>query len=186
MKSRPADGAEIVVRTWPRGSKKLFAVRDFDIACGGETVVSGRSGWLVVDLGTKKILRPESFMKSLPLNEGLDALDGIESLSHKEGAAVDRCIEREALYSDIDSNGHVNNARYVEWICDAVNEGGIVENAASYRLDLNFLHEIKLGEKITLSISNLQDTSCKNCFSITGKNTTANAAAFMAEFRVFA
>jgi acyl-ACP thioesterase len=149
MRRRPRQTEQLTVRTWPRGWRKLFAIRDFDIGDGAETpIVIARSCWLIVDLEKRRPLRPQTAMEKLPLNEGLDALaDGGQGLDAPQGA--EKAAERTAAYSDIDFNGHMNNARYVQWIQDML-EPGTLTRAKTMRLDINYLNEVKLGETLEL------------------------------------
>jgi hypothetical protein len=87
-------------------------------------------------------------MEKLPLNEGLDALaDGGKGLDTPQG--MERAAERTAAYSDIDFNGHMNNARYVQWIQDILEPGALAQ-AQTMRLDINYLNEVKAGETLEL------------------------------------
>jgi acyl-ACP thioesterase len=149
LRRRPRQTERITVSTWPRGWEKLFAIRDFSIQDGaGNPTVIARSCWLIVDLEKRRPLRPQAVMGKLPLNEGLDALaDGGKGLDVPSGA--EKAAERTAAYSDIDFNGHMNNARYVQWIQDIL-EPGALERAQTMRLDINYLSEVKLGETLEL------------------------------------
>jgi acyl-ACP thioesterase len=149
VRRRPRQTDQITVRTWPRGWEKLFAIRDFDMQDDAESsVVVARSYWLIVDLEKRRPLRPQAIMDNLPRNEGRDALAeggrALEALSGGEKAA-----ERTAAYSDIDFNGHMNNARYVQWIQDIL-EPEALEQAKTMRLDINYLSEVKVGETLEL------------------------------------
>ncbi|MDR1250053.1 MAG: acyl-ACP thioesterase [Treponema sp.] len=149
IRRRPRQAEQITVRTWPRGWEKLFALRDFDIQDeAGTPVASARSCWLIVDIKKRRPLRPQAAMEKLPLNEGLDALaDGGKGLDAPAGA--EKVAERTAAYSDIDFTGHMNNARYVQWIQDML-ESGALARAETMRLDINYLSEVKLGETLEL------------------------------------
>jgi acyl-ACP thioesterase len=149
VRRRPRQTEQIKVRTWPRGWEKLFALRDFDIQDeAGMPLASARSCWLIVDLEKRRPLRPQAAMEKLPLNAGLDALaDGGRGLEPALGA--EKVAERTAAYSDIDFNGHMNNARYVQWVQDMV-EGAALAQAKTMRLDINYLSEVKLGETLEL------------------------------------
>jgi acyl-ACP thioesterase len=156
---RPKWRDSLTVRSWPRGSDKLFALRDYDIRDGEDRpLVRGRSGWIILDLEKRRPLRPQAIMENLPRNEGLDALtDGPVSLSFPEGGENGSPVkagERRAVYSDIDYNGHVNNTRYIEWIQDVV-DPGVLERAARMRLDVNYLSEVKLGGTVELWTASL-------------------------------
>ncbi|MDR3161578.1 MAG: acyl-ACP thioesterase [Spirochaetaceae bacterium] len=156
LERRPCWGETITVRSWPRGWDRLFAVRDYDIRdAADKVVVRGRSNWLILDVEKRRPLRPQAVMSSLPLNEGRDALPGgAGALKSREGLV--KAAERRALYSDIDSNGHVNNARYIQWIQDLTGPE-ILEPADRMRLDINYLSEIKLGELTELWTGPLED-----------------------------
>jgi acyl-ACP thioesterase len=149
LERRPQWGETITVRSWPRGGDRLFAVRDYDIRdASGATVVRGRSNWLILDINKRRPLRPQTVMESLPCNEGLDALPGgAGALDPRENPV--KAGERRARYSDIDYNGHVNNARYIQWIQD-LTDPELLETAGIMRLDINYLKEIKTGETIEL------------------------------------
>ena len=168
MTSRPKFGEAISVRTWPRGSNKLFAIRDYDIhytrdisdhkngpSCG-EALVRGRSAWLVVDIEKRRPLRPQTAVEKLPLNENINALPGENinsndpppSLPARDFSGTVPQLRR-SCYSDIDYNGHVNNSRYIQWIQDLL-EPEILEKAGQIRLDINYLAEVLYGETIEL------------------------------------
>ena len=169
MDRRPRFGEKITVRSWPRGSNKLFAIRDYDIRdCSDQALIRGRSAWLIVDLEKRRPLRPQTVVETLPLNEGINALPGINpesndpppSLTEREFIQEDSVLRR-ACYSDIDYNGHVNNTRYIQWIQDLL-EPEILEKAKQIRLDINYLAEVRYGETITLYCSPV-DVPSEDC-----------------------
>jgi acyl-ACP thioesterase len=145
MERRPLYGETVIVRSWPLGADRLFAVRDYDIRDSGDNpVVRARSGWLVLDLEKRRPLRVQQVVASLPPNTGVHALPGgAGSLDSPQDML--KAGERRAVFSDIDYNGHVNNTRYIQWIQDLV-EPDILENADTLRLDINYLGEVKYGE----------------------------------------
>lgn len=146
---RPGRGSGYLVRTWPRGTDKIFAVRDYElVAPDGRTAARGRSAWLIVDVAAQRPRRPEAFAAGLPLNEGRDALaGGAAALKAREGLLP--AGRRSASYSDIDYNGHVNNARYVQWAQDVLPVAD-QEAARSFRVDVNYLAEVRPGQALDL------------------------------------
>jgi acyl-ACP thioesterase len=145
MERRPNYGETVTVRSWPLGADRLFAVRDYDVRDSGDhPVIRGRSGWLVLDLEKRRPLRVQQIVASLPPNEGLNALPGGAGGLDSPPEMV-KAGERRAVFSDIDYNGHVNNARYIQWIQDLV-EPETLEKADTLRLDINYLGEVKYGE----------------------------------------
>ncbi|MFP3043440.1 thioesterase [Treponema primitia] len=188
MERRPRQEEQITVRTWPRGWEKLFAIRDFDILDGaGIPIVRARSCWLIVDIDKRRPLRPQATMEKLPLNDGLNSLaDGGTGLEAREaeGYHPEKLGERRAAYSDIDFNGHMNNARYVQWIQDITAPDTLIR-AKTMRLDINYLNEIKLGETLEIRTTPLPaDSACGSAISIEGRRTGGGQAAFRAELRL--
>jgi acyl-ACP thioesterase len=188
---RPEYCETITVRSWPRGSEKLFAMRNYDIRDNSDIpVVKARSGWIVVDLEKRRPLRPLSVMNNLPLNEGLESIPpedcGVSGLA--ERSILQKKTERKALYTDIDYFGHVNNVRYVQWIEDAL-DPQILEKADKMRLDINYLNEILPGEIIEIYSGQIdeENTSSKNAyfFALEGCKKETGQAAFRAELRLF-
>ena len=53
----------IIVKTWPNGTDKLFALRNFDVSYpDGSHIASATSSWLILDRTTKKVQRPDSIL----------------------------------------------------------------------------------------------------------------------------
>lgn len=179
---RPEWGERIVAKTWPRGTDRLFAIRDYELIDSSNTVIGkGRSAWIVIDTVKLRPLRPQFLMDKMPLNEGMDALkDGAASLKAQEG--LEFRSSRTAAYSDIDYNGHVNNARYVQWIQDAL-PPNILEEADSIRLDINYLSEVKPAASVDFYYA--QCNSEQGPFhAIEGRHSKDSQTAFRAELRM--
>jgi acyl-ACP thioesterase len=187
---RPVYGETLTVRTWPRGGEKLFALRDYDIrdACGNPAV-QARSGWIIIDMEKRRPLRPQPIMDALPQNEGIDALpSGAVGLAERLDLRI--TAERQALYSDVDYNGHVNNVSYIRWIEDAL-DPSLLENAVRMRLDINYLNEVLPGETVEIrtgpiAIGNFADgkiSAGNTAFAVEGRKA-GGPAAFRAELRL--
>jgi acyl-ACP thioesterase len=184
MRRRPRQTEQVTVRTWPRGWERLFAIRDFDVQDEtGTPILTARSCWLIVDLEKRRPLRPRTAMEKLPLNEGLDALaDGGKGLD--AALALEKAAERTAAYSDIDFNGHMNNARYVQWIQDML-EPGMLAQARTMRLDINYLSEVKAGETLELWKAPLPPPgAASGGASLAVEGRRGGQAAFRAELRL--
>ena len=53
----------ITVRTWPNGTDRLFALRNYEVTYqDGRHIASGTSSWLILDQSTKKVQRPDSVL----------------------------------------------------------------------------------------------------------------------------
>ena len=157
IEKRPAYEELIEVSTWPRGWEKLFAFRDYTIRdANGFASVRGRGSWLVLDIEKRRPLRVQSMMEALPINDGHDAMSknppGLEIRDNLQKVA-----ERSASYSDVDYYGHMNNARYVQWIQDAA-DIDILTSADQIRLDINYLNEVKPKDNVELWAAPIKST----------------------------
>ena len=65
----------------------------------------------------------------------------------QEMAAADH---RAMHYSDTDINGHVNNVRYADFICDAIRMDQLGQDFYVSALQVDYLAECMAGETITL------------------------------------
>ena len=191
---RPSYRETVLVRSWPQGWEKLFAIRNYEIRDKDDiAVVSSRSAWLIVDMEKRRPLRPQSVMDFLPQNEGVYALSpeagGAAGL--EERAGLQKIAEKKALYNDLDYNGHVNNVSYIKWIEDSL-EAGLLEKAQKMRLDINYLSETHEGEIIDIMSSAAADDDC-SAFAFEGRkreNIKQGSAlqqgfAFRAELRLW-
>ena len=190
---RPQYGETVTIRTWPRGGEKLFALRDFDMRDAADNpVIQARSCWLIIDMEKRRPLRPQSIMDNLPQNEGQDALSAAVNLEARPSSSLQKTAERQALYTDVDYNGHVNNVSYIRWIEDTI-DPSLLEQAARMRLDINYLNEI-LPDEITeiwsariegAGRAGAEAPEANECFAFEGRKERDGQVAFRAELRLW-
>jgi medium-chain acyl-[acyl-carrier-protein] hydrolase len=151
----------IVVRTWPRGTDKLFALRDYEIFYqDGRHIASGTSSWLIVDITSKRIQRPDEMLtrfnpgSSLKPSMGINA--GKVELPSETGSTGDHF---KIKVSDLDVNLHTNNVRYIKWVTDTY-DLNYIQNHETVSLEVNYLAESVFGEDVFIrSYRNNQDCS---------------------------
>ena len=198
INERPLYNDYILLRTWPRGVEKLFAIRDYEIRSLGadinnpashdKPVILARSCWLIIDTEKRRPLRPQAIAEALPHNEGQDALPS-GGIGLSEQPNLNKVTELKASYSDLDFYGHVNNVSYIRWIQDAL-EPGLLEKASRMRMDINYLNEILPGEMVEIWSSqmrqeNTDDNSSKiGIYAFEGRKT-GSSTAFRAELRLW-
>ena len=122
--------------------------RDFSLEAGGELVGEAVSLWVVADFATHSLLRIGAL---LPGTEKSAVIDGKgTSLPRlKLPADMEEAGIRTMRYSDADVNGHVNNARYADILCDTISldkQEGMYPN----RMQIGYLAECRPGEEIGL------------------------------------
>lgn len=145
----PAWGQEVVVRTWPCGIQRLFALRHFRLQdVDGQEFGAGISAWLILDLQKHRPLRPGPFLHEIVMpDEPPVAGDVLEKQPTVQDMREMRRIS--VPFSDLDVNRHVNNAAYVRWILDSFDQNQHEqEQIRSIRID--YLAETQLGETISI------------------------------------
>lgn len=141
---------DITLTTWHKGLNRLFFLRDFILADGqGRERVKATTSWLVLNLETRRLVRDPGLME-----EGTVCTDNvIETPADKvimpKGVEPELVMEHRVAYSDIDTNGHTNNAMYMQWAMDAV-DYELASNRPVKEFTINFNHETKAGESVSI------------------------------------
>ena len=146
----PQWGEIIRIHTWPRPIDGAFAMRDFQMLNSqGEVLVSGSSAWLILDALSRKPQRPGKLLSAFSTDPNHRATDR-DPEKIAEAETLEPGIEFLVRYSDIDVNGHVNNARYVSWLLDSYPIEFHRQHSVS-QLEINFLGETRTGDTLTFS-----------------------------------
>lgn len=116
----PRLGDVVEVETWPAGIERLFAVREFVVRRAGEEVARATTHWLVIDVATRRPVRPSSVLDPrFPREVRATAVSLAAGRLPEPGpGAHERRFE--VRHSDIDTNLHVTSSRYLGWAVDAV------------------------------------------------------------------
>jgi acyl-ACP thioesterase len=169
----------VTIRTWPKTiQQKLFYVRDFEVLDTNEQrLAASTSSWLIINTRTRRLVPPRSLSFTLPILEDRHGLDETLEKLDLEQVGEER-LREQASYSTIDIVGHVNNSRYVEWICDAFP----MEMYAQHQLDwiqVNYDHEILPGEEVSVLVNSLAPND--GLWSVQGHNRSNDTRAFEAK-----
>lgn len=147
---RPVRVHEVIhVRTWCAGIKGATWLRAFALSVDGEELGQALSAWVVLDHDSHRILRPTQ----------IPAARDYLALAPSTCPAVPGKLLCAALtphhvhtvrYSDLDVNGHMNNVKIVDVVCDGLEldrqDGRFVSE-----IQVNYTAECMPGEQITLA-----------------------------------
>ncbi|MFC2186897.1 acyl-[acyl-carrier-protein] thioesterase [Fulvivirgaceae bacterium LMO-SS25] len=150
----PIWGEEVVLRTWPKGIDKFFALRDFEMKTReGEELVSATSAWLIMNETSRRPIRPDEIIGRLNQVANLEAIAGTAPKIESTNPSSLRIYTRTARVSDLDMNGHVNNVTYLRWALDSLYGSDFSEAQPFMEISINYLSETFLHEVIDLSIT---------------------------------
>lgn len=147
----PLWGKNIIVKTWPNGTEKLFAMRNYEVKYSdGRHIASGTSSWLILDRTTKKIQRPDSILAEYNPNLTADK-SPIRNAQKLEQTVLDgsNSLLFRIKVSDLDVNLHTNNVRYLKWASDVYNLEFVMRNAPQ-SAEINYLAESVYDEEIMI------------------------------------
>ena len=118
---KPKVYESVTVITWPKEPKRLDFQRNYKIVDEEDNVIiKGTSQWAVIDKDTRKLTRATDVYKNI---EGFCKDDVFDEKLIK----VSDFNENEAVYTvqsnfcDFDTNSHVNNIRYADYVLNAIN-----------------------------------------------------------------
>lgn len=143
----PKENQKITFDSWEEKPDALQFYRQYEIRDTetGESLITGYSSWLLVDPVARRILPTKKFTL-LPQDltkKGHDCMEpGKIVLPENMELLEKRCVR----YSDLDSNGHTTNSRYMAFIMDALPAEWRKKNFTDLRV--NYSKEALLGDEL--------------------------------------
>ena len=137
----------LTMRSWLSGQQKLLALRDFQIVDSDDNIIiSASSGWLVIDIETKKPKRPDRSLGEVPYPEQRALETTFEGLPDIERADIEKTFD--PLFSQIDQNNHVNSTAYLMWALETVPDE-IMKRHRPVEIEIAFKNETLYGHRVT-------------------------------------
>lgn len=149
MKEYPKYRDVIRIETTPAGFNKFYAFRNYKITnSNGELIGEALALFFLIDIAKR---RPKRISKDqLKVYDSEDIANiNIEMDKIKALETVDTSKEFNIRYSDIDSNGHVNNVKYIEWAIESA-PLDVVREYKLNRVKVVFEKETLYGHKVTV------------------------------------
>lgn len=149
MTRYPRHGETILVKTWAANPIKFLYPRYtvFEDEQGlevGKAVVI----WSVIDLGTHRLVTvPNALVKFFEYERNVPIALTMPTKLSFEG--LTSTYVHRVNYCDIDFNRHANNARYLDWIYNAVDYRYFADRVAK-SVQINYQKEVAIGDDIHL------------------------------------
>ena len=140
-------GDNIEVETWTCGEKGFRHGRCFRVLREGKTVAAATSQWALIKLENGSLVKVEDMPYRIEPEESITLPDLPARLRMPPVAEMNFAGERRIVYSDIDYNGHMNNTRYPDMLCDFIpemREGRMIGMVLSYRKEAVFAHTLRV------------------------------------------
>ncbi len=112
----PMEGETITLETWPMPTTRVAyprATAAYDAA--GNLLFRSTSLWVLMDIKNRSMILPGKSGVDVPGILRGNELEAPKSLVPK---ALSQSSCRRVCFTDLDCNGHMNNARYLDWMAD--------------------------------------------------------------------
>lgn len=159
----PVFGETIAITTQPVGFKKFYGLRKYFIKDeAGNLIGEALALFFLINIEKRRPMRIQKEQYDFYGVNGdvnydisMDKINRVDEEQYQKQFQI--------RYSDIDSNKHVNNVKYVEWAMEAV-PIEIVNNYELRRIKVTFEKETTYGENICASatISKVDDNNLKS------------------------
>lgn len=136
----PMWGDDLKLVTWSRGKTGPLWHRNFQVFRGSDLLVQATTAWTVLDLANRTIFRGmPPFREDSHCEE--DTLPFCTRIFVPDGLEMSSVGVHKPLFSEIDSNGHVNNCCYTEWAVDSL-PFDYLKSHYLKDLEINYLAEV--------------------------------------------
>jgi acyl-ACP thioesterase len=171
MKKYPTIAQDIRVKTWHGPVPRLVFPRHFSFAYpNGEYLGCATSDWVLFNINGRRLMRPSALRVPYEADESL-APPARLPLRIRLPENMRTVEIRRVRYSDTDMNIHMNNASYVDWICDLFSTEWLAKHMLS-ELDITYSAEASMDQDIELKMAEEDgrfyisgETKGKNVFS---------------------
>jgi medium-chain acyl-[acyl-carrier-protein] hydrolase len=145
---RPAPGQTVVVHTWPKGTDRHFALRDFLVFLDDELIARATSTWALLQLPQRRPIALDVMDERLFERKNDHAITAIpDKIESPEITGQPRL--HTVVFSELDQNGHVNNTRYLNWMLDTFPTEFHRKNEVA-ELQANYLAEVFPDQEIAI------------------------------------
>lgn len=155
FKRMPRIDDVLEIRTWNGKIQGVSFNRDFVMYIDGEVAARATTRWVLVSYSQRRILRPDALKPSVLTNTEEDiGISPERRILLPENADLIKNIYRATL-TDMDTNGHVNNSRYADYLVDYCNVNLLDKEIRSF--EIHFVSEIKYLEEVEFVSAVLND-----------------------------
>ena len=170
----PRLGEKITFDTWPGQCQRAIYPRLFSMTDESGCRIGGvHSIWTLLDVKKQRLAVNPKINAMFPDTEDLGVPVQMPR-KLKQPQPTRPPVYYTPAYSDLDRNRHVNNARYISWVCDCFAPERY-ENQTILDLEINYFQQAFAGEKIRMEIDE-QGAS----FLIQGNNDETDVPLFRA------
>jgi medium-chain acyl-[acyl-carrier-protein] hydrolase len=159
----PTYGEKIIIRTCPYSMRKFYAYRTFEILSeNGETIGKADSVWFLINMERRRPVRiGENIYKAYGVDFHDESMLEIEDI--EKPVNIDNEKAFNVRYSDIDTNQHVNNAKYIAWAIETIPMEMILKYTLK-NIKVTYEKETTYGDEVRVCTELKNDNNQVICF----------------------
>ena len=152
MTRYPHLGETITMQTFHKPVRLRFFPRYYIFKdAAGEVIGKAGTLWLLMDLATRQTIPAGDIAALLPDNSELAAPMALPAtVGQLQGEET--VMMYDPVYTDLDVNGHVNNTKYADWLCNMLGTDTLQQYAPE-SLILNYNVEVRPGQHVALHLT---------------------------------
>lgn len=145
----PSYGEKIIIKTKACSFRKFYAYRTFEVLDQKNNIIAGADSiWILIDINRRRILRiTEDMYEMYGVSRKDKGSFSVERIKLPQRFTIEKSFE--VRYSDIDTNRHVNNVKYVDWVIETI-PLDIIVNYYVKNLNITYEKEAVYGENVTI------------------------------------
>jgi len=160
---------KITTITWSKGRKGITSERDYQVFSGNKKIILASTTWVLFNLEKRKATNIPEEIVSVYKPEKFNVFPRADKiLPYDKNMSYEYSYKFQTRFLDLDSNNHVNNITYIDYICTA-----IYRVLQEHVFISNF--NITYKKEITIDVENVEIQLNKSLnefyFRITSENT---------------
>ena len=156
MERYPSVGEHVTVETFHMPDRHRLFPRYFIITDEeGKRIGTAATVWMLMNLENRSAVSAESVGMQLPDNRDMKPPVSFPATIQPAEGEPQICTYR-AVYSDLDVNGHVNNTKYADWICNLLGKDLLMKKEIS-RMILDYNAEVLPDQEVTFRLTRQGD-----------------------------
>ena len=149
------DGDTAEAQTWATDSRGLSFNRCYRMMQNGEVAAEVYTVWALLNFEEHRLLRVSELENVGGEPDPPFALDLPLRVRMPSAEEYTKVAKRRIYYSDTDINGHMNNTKYLNMLCDFVPE---IEKKTLRGINISYVAEAPLGDELTVLCKEDGDT----------------------------
>jgi medium-chain acyl-[acyl-carrier-protein] hydrolase len=144
----PVYGDELEIETWTGFPDRLVFPRYFNFKIAGKSIGNATSQYVLLDHINNKMIPPKSITEFY--NSDSSSVKALpQPVRVRFSTEKEPICHRTPLFSDIDFNGHMNNAKYADWVLDLYSTAQHKDRFVN-SFNMNFISDGLEGKEIAI------------------------------------